>query len=209
MDSYNEVIKVLGGENVVLAALIIFIGKIWLAKIVESHKASLQKQLLDMQAEIETTNKKLDAELQSSTYISQIQLEHEYKIYQEIWILLVELKSATLRLRPIMDYVDPKQSEEERIRERLKFFAEKFGAVFKALEHNRPFYPHEIYEVLDHVCEKCRHESIDSEYTERNNSEYYKEARKNQQEIIDLINRACEVIRDRLRDVRVKPCSVL
>ncbi|WP_192022180.1 hypothetical protein [Shewanella sp. WPAGA9] len=204
MESYYEVIKVLGGTTVVLAALIGFIGKVWLSKIVENHKSSLQQQLLDMQANVDATNKKLDAELQSATYISRVQLEHEYKIYQEIWSLLVELKSATLRLRPLMDYVDPNQSQEERIRERLKVFAEKFNAVFKALEHNRPFYPHDIYEVLDHVCEKCRHESIDSEYIERNNSEYYKEARNNHQEIVDLINSACEAIRTRLGDVRVK-----
>lgn len=204
MESYNDIIQILGGTTVVLAALFGFIGKIWLAKIVENHKASLQQQLLEVQAKVDATNKKLNAEFQSATYISQIQLEHEYKIYQEIWALLVELKTATLRLRPIMDYVDPNQSQEERIRERLQAFAEKFNAVFKALEHNRPFYPHEIYEVLDHVCEKCRHESIDSEYIERNNFEYYKEARKNQQEIVTLINNACDAIRTRLGEVRVK-----
>ncbi|WP_158123487.1 hypothetical protein [Vibrio vulnificus] len=204
MESYNEIIQILGGTTVVLAALFGFIGKIWLAKIVENHKASLQQQLLEVQTKVDATNNKLNAELQSATYISQIQLEHEYKIYQEIWALLVELKTATLRLRPLMDYVDPNQSQEERIRERLQDFAEKFNSVFKVLEHNRPFYPHEIYEVLDNVCEKCRHESIDSEYIERNNSEYYKEARKNQQEIVTLINSACDAIRVRLGEVRVK-----
>ncbi|GIA35922.1 hypothetical protein ACEO96_18790 [Vibrio anguillarum] len=204
MESYNEIIQILGGTTVVLAALFGFIGKVWLAKIIENHKASLQQQLLELQAKVDATNKKLNAELQSATYISQIQLEHEYKIYQEIWALLVELKTATLTLRPIMDYVDPNQSQQDRIRERLQAFSEKFNAVFKALEHNRPFYPNEIYEVLDHVCEKCRHESIDSEYIERNNAEYYKEARKNQQEIVTLINSACDKIRARLGEVRVK-----
>ncbi|EHC07694.1 hypothetical protein Sbal625DRAFT_0025 [Shewanella baltica OS625] len=204
MESYNEIIKILGGTTLVLAALFGFIGKVWLAKIVENYKVNLQQQLLEVQSDIDATNKKLNAKLQSATYISQIQLEHEYKIYQEIWVLLVELKTSTLRLRPAMDYVEPNQSQEDRIRERLQVFAEKFNAVFKALEHNRPFYPHEIYQVLDHVCEKCRHESIDSEDIERNNSEYYKEARKNQQEIVALINSACDSIRTRLGEVRVK-----
>ncbi|MEV3817092.1 hypothetical protein RI537_13350 [Aeromonas salmonicida] len=204
MESYNEIIKALGGITIILAALFGLIGKLWLARIVERYKSSLQEQLLEVQSKIEATNKKLEAKLQSEIYISQLQLEHEYKIYQEIWVLLVELKSATLRLRPTMDYVDPDQSQEERIRERLQVFSDRFKSVHKALEHHRPFYPNEIYRVLDRVFEKCHHESIDSEYIARNNIEYYKEARQNQQEIIDLINSACDAIRSRLGDVRVK-----
>ncbi|HDT5893558.1 hypothetical protein ACK32Z_02265 [Aeromonas hydrophila] len=204
MENYKEIIKALGGTTVVLAALFGFTGKVRLARMIETYKANIQQKLLEVRAEVDNSSKKLNAELQSATYISQMQLEHEYKIYQDIWALLVELEIATLKLRPTMDYVDPNQSQEERVRERLHFFCRKFNAVFKVLEHNRLFYPHEIYAVLKHVCEKCRHESIDSEYVERNNPEYYIEARKNQQEIVALINSACDTIRTRLGEVCVK-----
>ncbi|MBF4432873.1 hypothetical protein EA848_25515, partial [Vibrio anguillarum] len=70
----------------------------WISRIVEKNKAELQKDLLSLKKELDSTNKKLDAELQSATYISQVQLEHEYKVYRDIWASLVELKSATMHL---------------------------------------------------------------------------------------------------------------
>ncbi|WP_047691630.1 hypothetical protein [Vibrio sp. ZOR0018] len=204
MEILEYIIGLLGGGTVVLAALFAFISKIWISRIVETNKAELQKDLLSLKKELDSTNKKLDAELQSATYISQVQLEHEYKVYRDIWASLVELKSATMHLRPFMDYVDPNQSQEDRIRERLQPFVVKFNEMYKVLEHNKPFYPQDIYEALDRVCEKCRHESIDSEYIECNNAEYYKEAQTNRREIIDLISSACDAIRNRLNEVKVK-----
>jgi hypothetical protein len=200
----NEVFSFLGGANIVLAALFAFISKIWISRIVDKNKFELQVELNNIQNELNSTNKKLDAEFQNSIYISQIQLEHEYKIYQSVWALLIDLRNSTMRLRPMMDYVDPKKSKEEIIRERLCVFGKNYNTFAMALEQNKPFYPQEVYDVLDSVSEKCRHESIDSEYIERKNSDYYKEAQKNKTEIIDLINKSCSVIRKRLSDVRVK-----
>ena len=204
MEVVNEVFSVLGGVTVVLAGLFAFISKVWISRIVDKNKFELQVELNNIQNELNLTNKKLDAELQNSIYISQIQLEHEYKIYQNVWALLIDLRNSTLRLRPMMDYVDPKKSKEEIIKERLCVFGDNYNTFAMALEQNKPFYPQEVYDVLDSVSEKCRHESIDSEYIERKNSEYYKEAQSNRKEILELINNSCSVIRKRLNEVRVK-----
>ena len=204
MDSFYDVFKVLGGVTAILVALFTFISKIWLSRIVEKNKYELQVELKSVQYDLDVTNRKLDAEIQSSVYISQKQLEHEYDIYQNVWASLIELKNATMQLRPLMDYVDPKKTREEVIRERLQVFGEKYNQFAAVILHNKPFYPQSVFDVLDRVIEKCRHESIDSEYIERNNSEYYKEAQENRQEIIGLIDNACTKIRDRLAEVRAK-----
>lgn len=109
MESLYDVFKILGGVTAILVGLFTLISKIWLSRIIEKYKHELQIELKNIQHELEVTNRKLEAEIQSSIYISQKQLEHEYAIYQNIWISLTELKNATLRLRPTMDYVDPKK----------------------------------------------------------------------------------------------------
>lgn len=78
--NYKEIIKALGGTTVVLAALFGFTGKVRLARMIETYKVNIQQKLLEVRAEVDDSSKKLNAELQSATYISQMQLEHEYKI---------------------------------------------------------------------------------------------------------------------------------
>lgn len=204
MDSLYDVFKVLGGVTAILVALFTFISKIWLSRIIEKNKYELQVELKSVQNELDVTNRKLDAEIQNSVYISQKQLEHEYGIYQNVWASLIELNNATMRLRPMLDYVDPKKTREEIIRERLSVFGEKYNEFAAVILQNKPFYPQSVFDVLDSVIEKCRHESIDSEHIERKNSEYYKEAQENRREIIGLIDNACTTIRDRLTEVRTK-----
>ena len=204
VESLYDVFKVLGGATAILIALFTFISKIWISRIVEKNKYDLQIKLNAIQHDLDASNKNLYAKIQNSIFISQRQLEHEYEIYQSVWASLIELKNATMRLRPAMDYVDPKKSREEIIRERLCVFGEKYNQFATLIEQNKPFYPQSIFNVIDSVCEKCRHESIDSEYIERKNSEYYKEAQENRKEIISLIDDVCTTIRSRLAEVRVK-----
>lgn len=204
MDSLYDVFKVLGGVTAILVALFTFISKIWLSRIIEKNKYELQVELKSVQNELDITNRKLDAEIQNSVYISQKQLEHEYVIYQNVWASLIELKNATMNLRPMMDYVDPIKTREEIIRERLSVFGEKFNKFAAVILQNQPFYPQSVFDVLDSVIEKCRHESIDSEHIKRKNTDYYKEAQENRREIVWLIDNACITIRDRLTEVRTK-----
>jgi len=56
-----------------------------------------------------------------------------------------------------------------------------------------------MYDVLD----KCHAERIDYEYRERPRKEYFEEARKNHQEIVESIDAACQAIRNRVSEVRV------
>lgn len=199
----SEILAILGGFTVVLAALLGFIGKLWLSRIIEKEKATLQQKMAEIQADLNNTNKKLEAELERSVFIDKLQFEHEFSIYKEIWEALVNLRAATLMLRPTLDFVDPEQTREERIRNRLKAFAGPFETYRKLIEKYKPFYSPNVYLALSEILEKCYGESIGVEYVERKRSEYFKEARENQKQIVEAIDSSCEEIRKRIEEVKV------
>jgi hypothetical protein len=203
MEVYEELLKILGGTTLVLAALFGFISKVWLSKIIEAQKLEMKTKMAAFEQELKTTNKKFEAELQKTIAISQIQFEKEYLIYGEIWEALVSLKIATDSLRPLMDYIDPKQSEDERKQERMKNFIVPFNSFSLLLQKHKPFYSASVYEALSNVRTKCHHESVDFDVGKKNDPDYYKEAIANSREISSLIDDACTAIQERLESVKV------
>ncbi|MDN3617215.1 hypothetical protein ACFFUS_00075 [Vibrio gallaecicus] len=163
----------------------------------------MKTKLTAFEQELKATNNKLEAGLQKSIAISQIQFEKEYLIYGEIWEALVSLKIATDGLRPIMDYVDPKQSEDERKQERMTQFIDPFNSFSLLLQTHKPFYSSSVYEALSNVRTKCHHESVDFDVGKKNDPDYYKEAVANSREISSLIDDACTAIQERLESVKV------
>lgn len=205
---YQELIKVVGGATVVLAALSIFMSKVWSERIARREgeqrdrrltewKAQLDKQATEMKA-------KLDVAVQRTVHVSKLQFDHEYGIYKAAWEHLFSLRQATLSLRPMMDRVDSNETKEQRMQKRTAAFGEPYNAFLDVVEKNKPFYPPSIYKALSAVREKCRHELINYEYVERPRIEYYKEAQKNHEEIIQLIEGACDSIRNRVTEVQTQ-----
>jgi hypothetical protein len=202
-EMFNQIMTLLGGITVVLAALFGFIGKIWLSRIIEKEKNKLQTKILKIQNDLSVTNRKLEAELQRSVHVDKTQFDHEFKIYKEVWAALVDLRTATQRLRPTLDYVDPKQPKEELMRERIAAFAEPFNGYLDIIEKNKPFYSEKVYEALYEILKQCHGERVDYEYTERNQAEYFQEARANHEKMVQAIDEACEKIRERINEVKI------
>jgi hypothetical protein len=157
-------------------------------------------------ADLAETNAKLKAALDSSVHVSKAQFDKEFSIYQIIWDLLVDLRARTLSLRPVMDHVDPKEPEEERMQRRLKSFGEAFFAFRDAMEKNRPFYAHMVYESLCQIFDLCHIESIEYQYKEPGwSKDYWEKSRENNQKIISAIDSCCELIRERISSLFVAP----
>jgi hypothetical protein len=205
---YSELIKVVGGATVVLAALSAFLGKVWAERIARREGEARDRRIGDLKAQIDQQaaelKAKLDASVQRTVHVSKLQFEHEYQIYRSAWEILFALRQATLSLRPIMDHIDPKETKEDRMNKRRLAFASPYNSFLDIIEKSKPFYPQQIYDSLSAVREKCHHELIDYEYDERPRSEYYKEARKNQDEIVALIDEACSAIRRRVSEVQAQ-----
>ncbi|PQJ62229.1 hypothetical protein BTO08_18470 [Photobacterium angustum] len=132
-----------------------------------------------------------------------MQFDHEYQIYSKVWSSLVELKVATEKLRPFMDYIDPNQTEDARKFERLKAFVKPYSEFSIMLETHKPFYAETVYEALKEVKVKCHHESVGFEVGRRHEPGYYQDAIQNSEQISSAIDKACNQIRSRLQEVTV------
>ncbi|ELA9846703.1 hypothetical protein KIT90_25585 [Vibrio sp. B172a] len=203
MELFNQFVVIMGGTSVVLAALFGLIGKLWLSVVIEKYKGSINKELSKLKVELDKSSKRYEAQLSKITYVSQVQFDHEYQIYSKVWSSLVELKVATEKLRPFMDYIDPNQTEDARKFERLKAFAKPYSEFSIMLETHKPFYAETVYEALKEVKAKCHHESVDFEVGRRHEPGYYQDAIQNSEQISSAIDKACNQIRSRLQEVTV------
>lgn len=205
---YQELLKVVGGAAVVLAGLSVFLSKVWSQRIARHEGEARDRRIAELKSQLDgqaaEMKAKLDVVVQRTVHVSKLQFEHEYEIYRAAWERLVSLRQATLSLRPTMDWIDSNETKEERMQKRIEAFREPHNTLLDVVEKNKPFYPPKIYDALSAVREKCRHELIDYEYVERPTSEYYKEARKNHEEILSLIEIACEAIRNRITEVQAQ-----
>ena len=106
-----------------------------------------------------------------------------------------------MNLRPVMDYVSPNETEEERIQIRLSDFAKCYENFTKIIANNQPFYPKEIFDELIDLSHVMYGEAVDykhSKVTQRDLDNYWKKAEENQTKIIDSIDRIGELIRMRV-----------
>ncbi|HHX8650519.1 TPA: hypothetical protein ACVO32_004407 [Vibrio diabolicus] len=204
MEYYREVVELLGGVTLVLGGLFAFISKIWLSRIIERNKSDLAIELKKLEQDLTSANQRLDAQLQHSVFVSQVQFDKEYRIYGDAWELLVELKIVTSQLRPIFDHIDPSQSEEERKAERYNQFIAPFNAFSTTLEKNKPFFSESVYAALIAVRNACYDESVDYKYGKSADRDYYEKAVENNRNIGKLVDLACEAMRLRLNEVQVK-----
>jgi len=160
----------------------------------------LTRKVESIRHEFSTAVERLRAHLDRATYVSKAHFDIEFGIYREIWRELVELRGATLSLRPVMDQVDPKESHEERKQKRAQRFNEAYKKLFAVIETNRPFYPAAIWQELQELLKIARAEVIDYRFQDPNRDfeKYWETAEANQKQILDSIELCCDAIRERL-----------
>jgi len=144
------------------------------------------------------------AGLSSLINIHSFRYEREFDILLKLSDKLVECKEAVMVLRPIIDYLPLDKSKDEVDQERLNDFADKFTDLRMFMEKRRAFYPRMIYDQLQSIVDLALKEGLSSKYKhEAGNTyskEYWKEARKNQNDISTSILKALESIRSRVNE---------
>lgn len=139
-------------------------------------------------------------DLASRSHFSKIRYEEELKIYKEVWPLLIELRNATLSLRPIIDTkLEPGETDVQRKEKRAEPFSKALQAFWAKVESNKPFYPQEIWEQLNKWSDLAWSEAVGYQMTDaRQHREYWDDAIKNRDAILKQIDTICEAIRSRL-----------
>lgn len=142
------------------------------------------------------------AELSSQINTHGFRYEKEYEVLSELSALLVDVRDASLSLRPAVDYVDPNKSEDEIKKERLTRYYDALRTLYLVREKKRPFYPNEIYQSIQAIEKESRSESIAYQYQNPNDGEkymdYWDKAKENQDKITELAEDSMSKIRERV-----------
>lgn len=153
---------------------------------------------LDYAQQLESTRAELSSQLNTHGF----RYEKEYEVLSDLTGYLVDVRNASLNLRPILDFVDPTKNKEEIKRERLQKFFEASRDLYFVREKKRPFYTEEIYQAILDVDKAARTESIEYEhkdpFEENNYKDYWNTAKENQEEIASKADVAMEKIRERV-----------
>lgn len=199
----SETITAAGGVAAVISGLVAVLGKIWVGRILERERADTDSELQKLTSSLEATNRAFQLELDKGLHVHKIQFEKEFAVYELIWSKLDDVKSAALALRPTLDYVDPKESDEDRKKRRLEKFSSAVAAFGDQVNKSRPFYAQSVYVIIEEIWKLAHKEA--SEYKNRDpySDGYWERATKNQDTILAAIDKCCNTIRERIRDVRV------
>ena len=138
------------------------------------------------------------------TSIHKIQFEKEFKIYNELWRNLIDLRNYTSSLRPEFDFIDPEESDQERKKKKLEKFNFEFSKCVNTFESNKPFYPKDVYDEIDKTIRLARKEVREYNQGEKYNKEYWENTEKNIEEIVNSTSIVCEKIRERIGLIKIK-----
>lgn len=199
----KQVLLVAGGASFVISGLATILGKIWVGRILSREKAAHDAGLKKLQAQLEATNQLLKSELDKGLHIHKVQFEKEFKIYEELWSKLVELRKAALSLRPVFDRVDPDESESERKSKRLTRFGDAIADFIDVTDKNRPFYSEEVFRSMEMLWKLTHSEAVEYQHLDPYGDTYWDSAQKNRDAILSEIEACCKQIRQRIGSVRV------
>jgi len=185
--------------------LVLVIG--WLIKFYVPAYLRKKGENLATKEDIEGITSKIEsvrASIGHQLYIHQTRYQNEFNILMDLTEKLVELRDSALALRPVIDYVDASESEEDRKRKRLKPYQEAALAFYKLYETRKPFYPDEIYngiKELDRVVwkEVVQYKNRLPSESKGFDPEYWEKAGKNSDEISKLADKVIGLIRNRIR----------
>jgi hypothetical protein len=139
----------------------------------------------------------IKAELSAKLNMHGFRYEKEYEILDKLNALLVDVKIASLGLRPVADSED--SSNDDIKKERLEYFLKARRELYLYREEKRPFYPKEIYESILSVEKTANIEAnIYKNIDPKTFDEYWKTSEQNQQKILSKAEDAMEMIRDRV-----------
>jgi hypothetical protein len=146
----------------------------------------------------------LKAAIGSQLYIHQTRYQNEFNILKDLSEKIVELRDSALVLRPVADYADSNEPEEERKRKRLDRYHDAAIAFYTVCETRKPFYPDELYngiKELDRVVwkEVVQYKNRTDREGRGFDPEYWEKAEANAENISKTADNVIELIRNRVK----------
>lgn len=158
------------------------------------------QRLNDKILEIETEKVKND----NQKVVHSLQFEKEFEVYKELWSELIKLRNATYTLRPSIESRDKDESEDDNRERKWKEFQVSYSRCVKVFDHNKPFYPEDVYKEIEKVIRTADYEITEFQHLPTFETGYYEEGKKNMAIIINSIEATCLLIRNRIGILRIE-----
>ena len=143
------IIGSVGGAGLIIA----FIGK-WLAqliadRVIQSKQQQFERELTEIRANFDLALEQYRTKAAEYTYVSQLQFETEFKVYQSLFFSLHEFSVCTEKLFPRFEEIpaDPEEAKQFYV-ERYNRFCPAYNSFAAVLEQNAPFIPKHIYDAF-------------------------------------------------------------
>ncbi len=185
-----------------------YLGDRWL----EGLKAKYSKDLEEFKATLERRQKKVQAEIDRSVFVTRAHFETEFQSMKDLFKILSEVFLKINGLRPVITFSSCEETETEK-RERL---AKRLQALTKSCDELtttsttlRPFYPSSLYAVVEE-CRRAAFYEITDVQTGGNTTfsfEWYQDGTKNQSSYSTAYNEAARLIRERIEALAILPST--
>jgi hypothetical protein len=163
--------------------------------------AEITRKVEEVKSEVSVKLELLKWQLGKKATIHKLAAEKEFEALTEIGAALYTMKMATISLRPIMDRIDPNESEEQRHNRRYQQWAKSHDSFMEAVETHRLFLPRSLYLQFSDIRHMSRKEGVGFESAVRwgrggpLSGEAYEQGQKNIDEMNTRIESALEAIR--------------
>lgn len=175
----------------------------------KGENLATKEDIADITHQIETVKLEYEKQLESAKADLAVlvtrhgfRYEKEYDVLGRLTELLVELRDASVNLRPVVDFSDPELSRDQVKQQRLARLFEAGQAVYLESQNKRPFFPGEIFDSIEAILKMSHLEAVEYRIKDplkmEGFLEYWETAAKNQNAITESVEVAMELIRNRV-----------
>lgn len=132
--------------------------KVRLQEAFERVRRESARELQQLQAESARLAEQLRSELSRQTYVHSLQFKKEFEVYDRLWPALAAVRLKVLSLRPSFDFVDSRESEEERRKRRYGEWVQAYNAYIDLVDTQSPFIPQALASKLDELTKHVARE---------------------------------------------------
>lgn len=141
----------IGGIGVIICGFASFLAKHWSNYYMEKTKDKYQKEFAEIKQGYDKELTEIKSKFDNLLFISNMQYEKEFKIYQEIWDALIECDNAFKVNYSIIKKID--KNDPLRVdRDNAIKFSAAYGNFLMKIRKNEPFYDDAIYDDLLQLC---------------------------------------------------------
>jgi hypothetical protein len=165
--------------------------------------AEITKRIEDVKAGYAHDLEGVRAAISSKLGIHQFRYQREFEMLLQLSEKVVELRDATIMLRPESEYVNPDEPGQDRKRRKLTRYTEASRTLYQFYEPRQPFFAESMLESLRLLDQVAWHEVI--QYRHRSprgedfDPKYWDKASENAAKIQTATNLVLFAIRDRIR----------